>query len=82
MKKIQLFERVKEITPEKVVSTVNNDNKEGNHSLMKVLEQTLSGEMYHAILTLFITPHITLKLFLQSSLIFCKGVTQLAFKHN
>ena len=31
---------------------------------MKLLEQTLSGEMYHAILTLFISPHFTLKLFL------------------
>ena len=65
MTNIKLFERVKEKTAEKVVSTMkNNVKEESGHSFMKVLEHTLSGEMYHAILTLFITPHITLKLFL------------------
>ena len=34
---------------------INKKIQKCNHSLIKVLENTLSGEMYHAILTLFIT---------------------------
>ena len=45
-----------------------------NHSLIKVLENTLSGEIYHTILTLFITPHFSLKLFLLLFLVVSLGL--------
>ena len=52
----------------------DKQNQKCNHSLIKVLENTLSGEMYHAILTLFITPHFSLKLFLLLFLVVSLGL--------
>ena len=73
IKKIPLFEKLimtKQDIGEKLkikqesVKNQKENIKMKDHELTKLLKQTLTGEMYHALLNLVVSPHLILKLFL------------------